>query len=117
MASPSKRSFSFGLIFLIVGLSALVVAESSYFRLKQNYLLPVPTKLATPDAHGMGKIHEITERQRRVLAGSNHISYGALSANKVPCSNRGQSYYNCGAPGRANPYKRGCSAATRCARH
>lgn len=115
MSSPSKTSFNYALIFFLVALSALVVAESSFFRPKYNYILPA--KLATLEAHGMGKIHEITERNRRVLAGSNHISYGALTANKVPCSNRGQSYYNCGASGKANPYQRGCSAATRCARH
>ncbi|KAK1368685.1 hypothetical protein POM88_034777 [Heracleum sosnowskyi] len=115
MSSPFKPSFSSALIFFIVALSAAVVAESAYFRLKNNYVLPI--KLGTPEAHEMGKIHEITERNRRVLAGTSHISYDALNANKVPCGNRGQSYYNCGAAGRANPYQRGCSAVTRCARN
>ncbi|WCJ31148.1 ralf-like 34 [Euphorbia peplus] len=49
-----------------------------------------------------------------------YISYGALSANRIPCPPRsGRSYYtqNCfksRAP--ANPYNRGCSRITRCRR-
>ncbi|XP_027160504.1 rapid alkalinization factor [Coffea eugenioides] len=55
-----------------------------------------------------------SESNRRILATTRYISYGALQKNSVPCSRRGQSYYNCrpGAP--ANPYSRGCSAITRC---
>ncbi|XP_021752818.1 protein RALF-like 34 [Chenopodium quinoa] len=49
-----------------------------------------------------------------------YISYGALSANRVPCPPRsGRSYYthNCfAAHGPANPYTRGCSCITRCRR-
>lgn len=44
------------------------------------------------------------------------ISYGALLKNRVPCSRRGQSYYNCRPLRRINPYRRGCSVITRCAR-
>ncbi|EEF38794.1 RALFL33, putative [Ricinus communis] len=49
-----------------------------------------------------------------------YISYGALSANRIPCPPRsGRSYYthNCfhsRAP--VNPYTRGCSRITRCRR-
>ncbi|KAJ0977393.1 hypothetical protein J5N97_012867 [Dioscorea zingiberensis] len=45
------------------------------------------------------------------------ISYGALMRNRVPCSRRGHSYYNCRQGRRANPYRRGCSVITRCARY
>ncbi|KAE9606781.1 hypothetical protein Lal_00025726 [Lupinus albus] len=49
-----------------------------------------------------------------------YISYGALSANRVPCPPRsGRSYYthNCyNARGPVHPYTRGCSAITRCRR-
>ncbi|KAK1405752.1 Rapid ALkalinization Factor [Heracleum sosnowskyi] len=49
-----------------------------------------------------------------------YISYGALSANRIPCPARsGRSYYthNChSATGPAHPYTRGCSAITRCRR-
>ena len=49
-----------------------------------------------------------------------YISYGALSANRIPCPPRsGRSYYthNCyRARGPVHPYTRGCSAITRCRR-
>ncbi|KAH7566595.1 hypothetical protein ACOSP7_023156 [Xanthoceras sorbifolium] len=49
-----------------------------------------------------------------------YISYGALSANRIPCPPRsGRSYYthNCyKARGPVQPYTRGCSAITRCRR-
>ncbi|MCL7030432.1 hypothetical protein MKW94_020529 [Papaver nudicaule] len=45
-----------------------------------------------------------------------HISYGALKRNQVPCSRRGSSYYGCTRATRANPYRRGCSRITHCAR-
>lgn len=44
------------------------------------------------------------------------IGYGALERNSVPCSRRGQSYYNCRRHDKANPYTRGCSVITRCKR-
>ncbi|KAH9711908.1 protein RALF-like 34 [Citrus sinensis] len=49
-----------------------------------------------------------------------YISYGALSANRIPCPPRsGRSYYtpNCyKARGPVHPYTRGCSVITRCRR-
>ncbi|KAM0948540.1 putative rapid ALkalinization Factor [Dioscorea sansibarensis] len=55
-----------------------------------------------------------SEVNRRILATSGYISYGALRRDTVPCSRRGASYYNCRAGAQANPYNRGCSAITRC---
>ncbi|PIN26683.1 hypothetical protein CDL12_00550 [Handroanthus impetiginosus] len=55
-----------------------------------------------------------SESNRRILATSRYISYGALNRNSVPCSRRGASYYNCRPGAQANPYRRGCSAITRC---
>ncbi|WOH04596.1 hypothetical protein DCAR_0624007 [Daucus carota subsp. sativus] len=55
-----------------------------------------------------------SESNRRILASSRHISYGALQRNNAPCSQRGASYYNCKQGAQANPYNRGCSAITRC---
>ncbi|GAV74901.1 RALF domain-containing protein [Cephalotus follicularis] len=57
-----------------------------------------------------------TESNRRILAATRYISYGALRRNSVPCSRRGASYYNCRLGGQANPYSRGCSRITRCRR-
>lgn len=46
-----------------------------------------------------------------------YISYAALRADQVPCNQRGKSYYtNCASQQQANPYRRGCSAITRCQR-
>ncbi|KAL2491971.1 Protein RALF-like 33 [Abeliophyllum distichum] len=55
-----------------------------------------------------------SESNRRILATRRYISYGALQKNRVPCSRRGASYYNCRPGAQANPYTRGCSAITRC---
>jgi len=44
------------------------------------------------------------------------ISNGALNKNRVPCSHRGTSFNNCKPGAQANPFHRGCSAASRCAR-
>ncbi|KAL0348018.1 UNVERIFIED_CONTAM: Rapid alkalinization factor [Sesamum angustifolium] len=56
-----------------------------------------------------------SESNRRILATARrYISYGALQRNSVPCSRRGASYYNCRPGAQANPYRRGCSAITRC---
>ncbi|KAJ8752489.1 hypothetical protein K2173_004777 [Erythroxylum novogranatense] len=55
-----------------------------------------------------------SEFSRRILATTKYISYGALQRNTVPCSRRGASYYNCRPGAQANPYRRGCSAITRC---
>ncbi|KAK7284373.1 hypothetical protein RJT34_19118 [Clitoria ternatea] len=52
------------------------------------------------------------EINRRILATTKYISYGALQRNTVPCSRRGASYYNCRPGAQANPYSRGCSAIT-----
>ena len=57
-----------------------------------------------------------SESARRQLGSAGHIGYGALARNRVPCNKRGQSYYNCNSHQQANPYKRGCTRATRCAR-
>ncbi|KAL6619895.1 hypothetical protein ACP70R_031995 [Stipagrostis hirtigluma subsp. patula] len=59
---------------------------------------------------------------RRALAGrqptNRYISYAALRADQVPCNQRGKSYYaNCATQQPANPYRRGCSQITRCARN
>ncbi|KAK9674464.1 hypothetical protein RND81_12G234400 [Saponaria officinalis] len=58
-----------------------------------------------------------SETNRRQLAGRRrHISYEAMRRDRVPCNNPGQSYYYCRSNIRANPYKRGCTYITHCAR-
>ncbi|KAG0498163.1 hypothetical protein HPP92_002454 [Vanilla planifolia] len=58
-----------------------------------------------------GDRRELMARRRR-----RYLSYDMLKRNQVPCNRRGVSYYNCNRHGRANPYRRGCSYITRCAR-
>ncbi|KAL3652569.1 hypothetical protein CASFOL_002250 [Castilleja foliolosa] len=58
-----------------------------------------------------------SDSARRQLRGRGYVSYGAMRRNRVPCNQRGRSYYNCNGHQRANPYKRGCTRATRCARN
>ncbi|KAG6415315.1 hypothetical protein SASPL_122722 [Salvia splendens] len=65
-------------------------------------------------AEGGGEFEMDSESNRRILATTKYISYGALQANNVPCSRRGASYYNCQPGAEANPYTRSCSAATQC---
>ncbi|XP_030547049.1 protein RALF-like 33 [Rhodamnia argentea] len=63
---------------------------------------------------GEGEFDLDSESNRRILATTSYISYGALQRNTVPCSRRGASYYNCQTGASSNPYSRGCSAITRC---
>ncbi|PIN06677.1 hypothetical protein CDL12_20763 [Handroanthus impetiginosus] len=65
-------------------------------------------------ADGTGEFGMDSEINRRILATTKYISYGALQANTVPCSRRGASYYNCRPGAEANPYTRSCTAATQC---
>ncbi|XP_074313604.1 rapid alkalinization factor-like [Silene latifolia] len=58
-----------------------------------------------------------SETHRRILATqTKYVSYGALNKNRVPCSKRGASYYNCKPGAQANPYSRGCTTISRCSR-
>lgn len=58
-----------------------------------------------------------SETHRRTLdGGMKYISYEALKANQIPCSKRERSYYYCHNMVKANPYSRGCSVITHCAR-
>ncbi|KAK0602616.1 hypothetical protein LWI29_035280 [Acer saccharum] len=71
-----------------------------------------------PNGSLVGDLEEFdmmdNEINRRILATTKYISYGALQRNTVPCSRRGASYYNCKNGAQANPYSRGCSQITRC---
>lgn len=61
-----------------------------------------------------------SETDRRVLLDGilgSFISYLVMDKNRVPCSEKGTSYYNCSPNGTANPYERGCQRITGCARY
>ncbi|MCO5594244.1 hypothetical protein L7F22_048271 [Adiantum nelumboides] len=59
-----------------------------------------------------------SDAARRVLGDTTtaYISYAALTADAVPCSTAGASYYDCAASDAANPYTRSCTTITLCAR-
>ncbi|KAL3631431.1 hypothetical protein CASFOL_024415 [Castilleja foliolosa] len=62
------------------------------------------------------RMMESDTSRRQLGGGGGYISYGAMGRNSVPCNQRGQSYYNCNSHQKANPYTRGCTKATKCAR-
>ncbi|KAA0048028.1 hypothetical protein IC582_011575 [Cucumis melo] len=84
----------------------------------QNSLAWIPNqstcKGSIAECFGGEEFEFDSEINRRILATSQYISYGALRRNNVPCSRRGASYYNCQPGAQANPYSRGCNAITRC---
>ncbi|KAL6535734.1 hypothetical protein OROHE_012578 [Orobanche hederae] len=113
-------AFRFGLAILVVALAAMAVAAyAGDFSIDSGMV-------AEPDGHGLvadaldfdEEMMMESESARRQLRGrGGHISYGAMGRNNVPCNQRGRSYYNCNGHQKANPYQRGCTRATRCARN
>ncbi|KAJ9166249.1 hypothetical protein P3X46_021027 [Hevea brasiliensis] len=102
---------------------------------QQSFQLPAeplewPSSTTMPfyddEVGGSGSEDEYVERwntEKRSLYGKAmhyYISYGALSANRIPCPPRsGRSYYtrNCFRSREpVNPYTRGCSCITHCRR-
>ncbi|XP_020227848.1 protein RALF-like 33 [Cajanus cajan] len=110
----------FGVFFFVCAILAVHVARSSSATLDFDSLfLPLKSGCRGSVAECSLLDEEFlmdSETNRRILAGRRYISYGALRRNTVPCSRRGASYYNCRPGAQANPYRRGCSAITRCRR-
>ncbi|GKU93152.1 hypothetical protein SLEP1_g6776 [Rubroshorea leprosula] len=116
------------LLLLIVSSSAVSLAEASLWRRSHLFHVHRSDVMGAPQTcHGplgvcinrdneeaMMLDPEIT--RRALVQGQRYISYAALKQDNVPCKQRGRSYYNCGASGRANPYQRGCSVITHCYR-
>lgn len=109
-----------GLVLLLVALAVSMVANAS------------PTfdsafGISTFGGLSDGKVGDLidlaeeemmeSESARRTLAQDTYISYEALKKNIVPCNRRGASYYACSAHEKVNPYTRGCSRLTLCARN
>ncbi|KAI9100858.1 hypothetical protein K1719_024220 [Acacia pycnantha] len=105
------------LVVLVLVMAAIVVATEGMMTSPEWKGLSVEGQLVGDKASELeeemmmesGSIH-------RSLRTVRYISYDALKANNVPCRRRGRSYYNCHRRGRANPYRRGCTAITHCAR-
>ncbi|KAJ8633369.1 hypothetical protein MRB53_026705 [Persea americana] len=124
-----------GTPFLIFMLAMAAVAESVSWdsgsqwdrthivgsTLEEDGMLDTPKKCHGSIGECMDEEEEMmmdSEINRRVLwaRGQRFISYDALKNDRIPCSRRGHSYYNCRRNIRANPYRRGCSVITRCYR-
>ncbi|XP_059440332.1 protein RALF-like 19 [Corylus avellana] len=114
------------LVFLLLALA--VAAESASLHDAAAWGL---TKISSGSGSGLGScnggsvgecIGEEAEllmeshQSRHLAARHKFISYAALRANSIPCGRRGNSYYNCQKRQKANPYRRGCSRITHCAR-
>lgn len=72
---------------------------------------------AQADAQTVAPAVELSDRDMAAeVAGAptGYISYGAVSAGRIPCSRTNTSAKNCRPGPPANEYTRGCSAATRC---
>lgn len=102
---------SYVLRLLIVAVLILTTADAG-----DDFRWINPAKCLQGECMGddAGEFYMDSEINRRILATSDYISYGALQANSVPCSRRGASYYNCQPGAEANPYTRSCTAATQC---
>ncbi|KAH6764267.1 hypothetical protein C2S52_013183 [Perilla frutescens var. hirtella] len=112
-------SFRAGLVFLAAALAAMAMVAHSgdhpiYFGLGGTY--GFDQGLISESMDHLDQEMEYSDSARRQLGQAGYISYGALSRNKVPCNQRGQSYYNCRNHQNANPYTRGCTKVTNCAR-
>ncbi|KAL2339035.1 hypothetical protein Fmac_013481 [Flemingia macrophylla] len=113
---------TFAVFFFLSAILAVHVARSSSATLDLHaFLLPLNSACrgSVADCGLLSDDDDFlidSDTNRRILAATRYISYGALRRNTVPCSRRGASYYNCRPGAQANPYHRGCSAITRCRR-
>ncbi|KAG8370661.1 hypothetical protein BUALT_Bualt13G0006500 [Buddleja alternifolia] len=111
------KSFNLHLLIAAVLAAALILrtadAGGDFSFMPMNKPVTCQGSIADCMAGG-GEFDMDSEINRRILATSDYISYGALQANNVPCSRRGASYYNCQPGAEANPYTRSCTAATQC---
>ena len=108
-------AFRLALVLLMVAVAALSTAASpagndTYLEFTDGMVDDVI------DSMDQEMLMESESARRQLRGARGHIGYGALARNRVPCNQRGRSYYNCRGHQRANPYKRGCTRATRCAR-
>ncbi|XP_040384203.1 rapid alkalinization factor-like [Oryza brachyantha] len=107
---------------LVVALLTIAVAAASasaYARAAAvaDGGVEVGTTMATMMRRALADLNATADAGNATAAANattGYISYDALFADRVPCSLRGASYYNCHPGAEANPYTRGCSAITQC---
>ncbi|XP_073053842.1 protein RALF-like 19 [Primulina eburnea] len=111
-------AFRVGLVIFLAALAA-IAAHSKEYTIDMGFDVDTDGHGLVADALEMDEeLMMDSESARRQLAQSRYISYGALNKNTVPCNRRGASYYSsCRGHQRANPYRRGCTRATHCARN
>ncbi|XP_026419785.1 protein RALF-like 19 [Papaver somniferum] len=110
-------------IFFLLAMACLI-AESSISASPDDMVEGV-TRSSTQTCNGL--IGECIDEENELMMDSKisrrslfqpkrHISYEALKKNRAYCGKPGMSYYDCHKPKQANPYTRGCSILTHCAR-
>lgn len=109
MAASSGFSMVFALCFVMALVVSAASASMNFEGTEMGWMMPIGSGMVGDEEFELD-----SESNRRILATRRYISYGALQRNSVPCSRRGQSYYNCRPGAQANPYTRGCSTITRC---
>ncbi|WOL00430.1 protein RALF-like 33 [Canna indica] len=108
---PSALTPLFLAILLLI--ASTVVATSLFATSETN---PAMLYVAAGDLTGIGGFDLNSTFGRRLLQSQGYVSYDALQGDRVPCSRRSASYYNCRPDAQANHYDRGCSAITQCRR-
>lgn len=103
------------IVFLLAVAIAMVSAEASKFH-EFSFHTPVHVGDLIGEENEMLMDSETNRRTLAARRRQKYISYGSLKAGQTPCGRRGQSYYDCQKRGRANPYRRQCTAITHCAR-
>ncbi|KAK9673125.1 hypothetical protein RND81_12G148000 [Saponaria officinalis] len=63
-----------------------------------------------------GESENVEKESNADRRGLTDIGFGALGKDRVPCSKRGLSFHECEVGAAANPFHRGCSDASGCAR-
>ncbi|KFK28385.1 hypothetical protein AALP_AA8G508100 [Arabis alpina] len=124
MATPSLKNLliiTLSLLFISIPRSESLSENPSLVLLSDGFDWPITGEESFYDGAEEEDENDVVGVDRRSLYWRRtkyYISYGALSANRVPCPPRsGRSYYthNCfGARGPVHPYTRGCSSITRC---
>lgn len=109
MAASSGFPMVFALCFVMALVVSAASASMAFEGTEMGWMMPIGSGMVGDEEFELD-----SESNRRILATRRYISYGALQRNSVPCSRRGQSYYNCRPGAQANPYTRGCSTITRC---
>ncbi|KAH6760278.1 ralf-like 34 [Perilla frutescens var. hirtella] len=122
MASHNRLLLALTLLLIVLYASSLP-ADDSAFQISTDQWDTAATSFYADDFGEDEAIDDGAPNRRSLFwnrAIHYYISYGALSANRIPCPPRsGRSYYthNCyRARGPVHPYTRGCSAITRCRR-